>query len=131
MIIDTSAIITVLLEESGLEAVRRQFAQSVDKKIGAPTKLEAGTVLMGRYGVRGNTVLERFLQQSDIKTIPFTDEHAEVALDAFNRFGRGRHKASLNYGDCMTYATAYLAREPLLFVGNDFTLTDLDLVELG
>jgi ribonuclease VapC len=131
MIIDTSAIIAVLLEESGFEAVRRQFAQPVDKKIGAPTKLEAGMVLMGRYGVRGNTVLERFLQQNDIKTVPFTDEHAEIALDAFNRFGKGRHKASLNYGDCMTYASAYLAREPLLFVGSSFTQTDLELVELG
>lgn len=131
MIIDTSAIITVVLEGSGFEVVRRQFAQPVDKKIGAPSKLEAGMVLMGRYGVRGNTVLERFLQRNDIKTIPFTDEHAEIALDAFNRFGKGRHKASLNYGDCMTYATAYIAREPLLCVGEDFIHTDLPLIDVS
>lgn len=131
MIIDTSAIVTVLLKESGFEAVRRQFAQSGDKKIGAPTKLEAGTVLMGRYGVRGKTVLERFLQENDIRTISFTDEHAEIALDAFNRFGKGRHKASLNYGDCLTYATAYIAREPLLCIGEDFIHTDLPLVDVS
>jgi ribonuclease VapC len=88
-------------------------------------------VLTGRYGIRGNTLLGRFLQQNDVETIPFTDEHAEVALDAFNRFGKGRHKAALNYGDCMTYATAYLAHEPLLFVGDDFVHTDLVLVDLG
>lgn len=68
---------------------------------------------------------ERFLQQFEVEEIPFTEAHWRIATDAFLRFGKGRHPAALNFGDCMTYATAKLAGEPLLFVGNDFAQTDL------
>lgn len=88
-------------------------------------------MLVARYGVRGKTFLARFLQDTNVEVLPFTAAHAEVAIDAFNRFGKGRHPAKLNLGDCHTYATAYIAREPLLFVGDDFVHTDLDLVKLS
>jgi ribonuclease VapC len=128
MIIDASAIIAILGQEDDYERVRRRLAESPSTKIGAPTRVEAGIVLVARFGARGNTMLERFLQKNDIETIAFTDQHVDVAVDAFNRFGKGRHPAKLNLGDCFTYATAFIAREPLLFVGNDFTHTDLQLV---
>ncbi|KAA2261631.1 type II toxin-antitoxin system VapC family toxin [Solihabitans fulvus] len=129
MIIDTSAIIAIIGREPGYERLEERIAEAVVPKIGAPTQLETGMVLVGRWGARGNTLLARFLQHNGIKTVPFTEAHTEIAVDAFNRFGRGRHPAALNFGDCLSYATAYVAGEPLLFVGNDFSQTDLPLVK--
>jgi ribonuclease VapC len=80
-------------------------------------------------GARGHTLLARFLQYNDIKMVPLSGEHTELALDAFARFGKGRHPAALNMGDCLTYAVAAHSGEPLLDVGNDFPRTDLKLVE--
>ena len=88
-------------------------------------------VLESKFGIRGKTSLLRFLQEFEIETLPFGDEHARVAMDAYRRFGKGRHPAKLNMGDCFSYATAYVAREPLLCIGDDFTQTDLDLVPIG
>lgn len=131
MIIDSSAIISILKEEDGHDALRRSITGDVAPKVGAPTEVETGLVLTGYLGIRGRTLLARFLEEMRIVTIPFTEEHSDIALDAFHRFGKGRHPAKLNFGDCLTYATAYVAREPLLCIGNDFTHTDLKLVELG
>jgi ribonuclease VapC len=128
MIIDSSVIIAIVGREPGHEWLRDQVAEAEVLKMGSPTMVEAGMVLVGRHGIRGKTVFARFLQDADIEVLPFTDEHAEVAIDAFYRFGKGRHPAKLNMGDCFTYATAYVAREPLLFIGDDFTHTDLQLV---
>jgi ribonuclease VapC len=131
MIIDTSAILAILRREPGYDRIRHHLAVSPSTKIGAPTRLEAGMVLVGRLGARGTTALARFLQRNAIETLPFTEAHADVAADAFGRFGKGRHPAALNFGDCLSYATAYLAREPLLCVGNDFAQTDLPLIDLS
>jgi ribonuclease VapC len=128
MIIDTSAVIAVIGQEPGHDWLTDRIAEASSAKMGSPAVLEAGMVLVGRYGMRGKTALARVLQDSAIEVVPFTAEHADVAVDAFHRFGKGRHKAGLNYGDCFTYAVAYLAKEPLLFVGDDFTHTDLQLV---
>ena len=128
MIIDTSATIALVNQEPGYERIERHLATSAATKIGSPTRLETGMVLIGHYGNRGHTMLARFLEKNRIETVSFTHEHAEIALDAFQRYGKGRHPASLNLGDCMTYATAHRAREPLLFVGNDFVHTDLRLL---
>ena len=130
MIIDTSAIISILKGESDHDVLRRCMTGDAAPKIGAPTEVEAGMVLVGYLGVRGRTLLARFLEEMRIATIPFTDEHSEIALDAFHRFGKGRHPARLNFGDCLTYAAAYIAREPLLCIGEDFIHTDLPLVDL-
>lgn len=88
-------------------------------------------VLIGRLGIRGRTLLERFLQDRSVETVTYTAEHASIALDAFHQFGKGRHPAGLNMGDCHTYAVAALAGEPLLCVGKDFPQTDLELVDIG
>lgn len=94
--------------------------------IGAPTLAETGIVLSVKWKRDAHGALRRFLQEADAEVIPFLDEHASEAIRAFHRFGKGRHAAALNFGDCMTYAVAKLARRPLLFVGNDFAKTDLD-----
>jgi ribonuclease VapC len=129
MIIDTSAILAILQQESGYERLRRRLAETAQTRIGAPTCMEAGIVLVARYGARGRTLLARFLQENHIETVPFTERHTEIAIDAFSRYGKGRHPAGLNLGDCLTYATAYLAGEPLLQVGDDFVQTDLELAK--
>lgn len=131
MILDSSAIIAMINRESQAETLERALATDRQAKVGAPTKLEAGIVLGAKFGVRGKTLLARFLQKWEVSTVPFGDEHAEVAADAYHRFGKGRHPAKLNMGDCLSYATAYLAREPLLCIGDDFPQTDLELVDLS
>jgi ribonuclease VapC len=130
VIIDSSAILAVILKERGYELIVHQLAASPATRIGAPTQLEAGIVLTARLGPRGKTVLARFLQENSIETLHFGEAHARVALDAYSRFGKGRHPAGLNFGDCCTYAVAYLADEPLLCLGDDFPKTDLPLVSL-
>jgi len=96
--------------------------------IGAPNAVEAGLVLTARFKRNATGVLLRFFGESRIQVVPFTNLHWQRALDAFERFGKGRHPAGLNFGDCMTYATASLARQPLLCRGDDFRKTDIPLV---
>lgn len=131
MIIDSSAILAVIGKEPGYERIVHELAASPVTRIGAPTRLETGIVLTARFGPRGKTALARFLQENSVQTVTFDEAHASVALDAYSRFGKGRHPAALNFGDCCTYAVASLAGEPLLCVGDDFARTDLLLVGLG
>ena len=130
MIIDSSAILAVIGRESSYERIIHALATSQGTRIGAPTRLETGIVLMARFGPRGKTALARFLQENAIETLAFGEEHAVLALDAYSRFGKGRHPAALNFGDCCTYAVASLAGEALLCIGDDFAKTDLLLVRL-
>jgi ribonuclease VapC len=130
MIIDSSAVMAVIGREPGHERIVHELAASPGTWIGAPTQLEAGIVLMARLGPRGKTVLARFLQENGIQTVAFDAEHAAVALDAYSRFGNGRHPAALNFGECCTYATASIAGKQLLCMGDDFGQTDLPLVIL-
>ena len=130
MMVDSSAILAVIGKEPGYERIVHELAASPGTRIGAPTRLESGIVLTARFGPRGKTALARFLQENSIQTVAFDDAHASVALDAYSRFGKGRHPAALNFGDCCTYAVASVAGEPLLCLGDDFAKTDLLLVSL-
>jgi ribonuclease VapC len=93
---------------------------------GDPTLAETGIVLHARLGSGVNGLLERMLDELGIDEIPFGEIHWREAVDAYRRFGRGQHPAGLNFGDCLTYAAARLTGEPLLFVGEDFSRTDLE-----
>jgi ribonuclease VapC len=117
-------------QEPGYERIVHELAASAGTRIGAPTRVETGIVLTARFGARGKTALARFLQENSIETVAFDQAHASVALDAYSRFGKGRHPAALNFGDCCTYAVASVANEPLLCSGGDFVNTDLLLVSL-
>jgi ribonuclease VapC len=130
VIIDSSAIVAILRREPDHELLEERLAEADEARIGAPTLVEVGVVLSAKLGGRGRLVLARFLQDNDITTVPFTEEHAKVAIDAFGQYGKGHHPAKLNLGDCYSYATAKIAREPLLCLGNDFPQTDLELVKL-
>ncbi len=129
MILDSSAIVAVLLKESGHESLLAHLAENPEPGVGAPTLVETGIVLAGRLGPSGETLLARFVQAQELAILPLGDEHWQIAVQAFLRFGKGRHPAALNFGDCLTYATARLAGEQLLCVGEDFVKTDLELVD--
>lgn len=130
MVVDTSAIAAVLFEQAEAAAVHEILGGSAPALAGAPTLTEASIVVQGRLGPAGLSALRGFLVEYDVRPVPFGDEHWRTAAVAFGRFGKGRHPAGLNFGDCMTYATAKLAGEPLLCLGNDFAQTDLELVPL-
>ena len=127
MIIDSSAVVAIFLKEPGHEEVLQKLGATESTAIGAPTVAETGIVLTSRMRRNAIGLLARFLQEVEAATVPFSDDHWKEAVDAFDRFGRGRHEASLNFGDCMTYSIAKLADEPLLFIGEDFALTDLQI----
>lgn len=129
MILDSSAVIAVLLAEPDHEAIVDRLAREPQVGIGAPTLTECGIVLSARLGPLGQTLLGRFVQEAAVTVIPFGPHHWVAAIDAFLRFGKGRHPAALNFGDCMAYATAQLAEAPLLCLGQDFIRTDLRLVD--
>lgn len=131
MILDSSAVVSVIEEEDGHDGLLEALAAAPVVAIGAPTQFEAGMILVAREGLLGYSALSLFLAENEVVSIPFEDRHRAVALDAFIRFGKGRHPARLNYGDCMAYATARLARLPLLCIGGDFARTDLPLARPG
>lgn len=124
MIVDSSALVAIVLREPGWEALAEKLSTS-PAGTGAPTLAEAGIVLTAKLGPRGRSLLARVVQEARVAVIPFTDEHWPIAIDAYARFGKGRHAAGLNFGDCLTYAAARLANQPLIYVGEDFAKTDL------
>jgi ribonuclease VapC len=131
VIVDSSALVAILLRQPGWEPLLHHIS-AADKApgVGAPTLVETGIALAARLGIPGKTLLARFVQESGLDTISLGGDHWPIAVDAYLRYGKGRHPAALNFGDCLTYAVSRLANEPLLCVGDDFTRTDLMLVAL-
>jgi len=128
MILDSSAIVAILMEEPEADYLLAKLRQPGPVGVGAPTLMETGVVLIGRFRKKEPVpVLQGFLQRLGGLILPFDEAHWRVATDTFIRFGKGRHPAALNFGDCMAYATARVAGQPLLCIGNDFVQTDLDL----
>lgn len=129
MIIDSSAIVAILLKEDGHERLVKHLSDAEEVKVGAPTAIETGIVLTARLGVIGRTLLARFLGEAGVEIVECGQRHWMVAVEAYERFGKGRHPAGLNFGDCLTYAIASVSGEPLLCVGEDFPETDVALVD--
>lgn len=127
MILDSSVIVAIVRRETGSEGLLERLNGAEVAAIGGPTLAEAGIVLEARLGLDARAVLERFVADFRVETIPFGPAHWREALGAFRRYGRGRHPAALNFGDCLTYAVARLAEAPLLCTGDDFRHTDLTL----
>ncbi len=125
MILDSSAVVSAILEEQGHDRLVAAMTETANLGIGAPTLVETGMVLIGFMDLRGRGLVARFIEERGVIVIPFDDRHWSIAIQAFIRYGKGRHPAALNFGDCMTYATAHVAARPLLFTGDDFAKTDL------
>lgn len=125
MTLDASVLIAILQSESGaLDLVDRILEADV-VRIGTPTLVETAVVLAHKRQRPMLADLSALIGELGITVVAFGAEHWEAAASAFARFGRGRHKAGLNFGDCMTYATAAVAGDALLFLGNDFSKTDI------
>lgn len=127
MILDSSVIVAIALREPGYEDLVGKLRAADTIGIGAPILTEAGMVLSSRLGVEPQALLDRFLRDFGVIPVVFGEQHWREALEAFRRFGKGRHPAALNFGDCLSYATARLADHPLLFVGDDFPRTDIEI----
>jgi ribonuclease VapC len=129
VILDSSAVVAITLREPGWERLFAAFTAAPRAVgIGAPTLVETTIVLSARLARDARGLVGRLLLEGDIAVVPFTDAHFGTAADAWLRYGRGRHPAGLNFGDCLAYATARLADEPLLFTGDDFARTDVTAV---
>jgi ribonuclease VapC len=125
MTVDSSALVAVLFSEPGYLDLIDTMLQADAVRVGAPTLVETGMVLAGRRGAPSGHELEDLIRELGITVVPFGEAEWQAALQAYARFGRGRHKAALNFGDCLAYATAAVAGDTLLFVGDDFPRTDI------
>lgn len=125
MILDSSVVVAALRKEEGHEELEEKMLAADSLAIGAPTLVESAIVMVGAGGAAGMTALTAFIAEFEVAVIPFGQKHVGSAVEAFDTFGKGRHRARLNYGDCMTYATARVAERPLLYVGDDFAQTDI------
>lgn len=125
MVIDSSAVMAILCGEPE----RRTFNELIEadplRLMSAASYVETGILVDARFGPEGGRDLRLFLLEAAVRIEPVTVEQAELAREAFRRFGRGRHPAGLNFGDCFSYALAAATDEPLLFKGEDFAKTDL------
>lgn len=129
MVIDTSAIAAIAFDEPEAKGFHEKIADDPVRLISAATVLEAAMVIEARFGETGGADLDLWLHKTGAEIVPVTTEHADQARRAWRRYGKGRHPASLNYGDCFSYALAKLTDEPLLFKGNDFAQTDIQSVQ--
>jgi ribonuclease VapC len=125
MVLDSSAIVAVLLKEPERDRLLEAIERAELIVVGAPTMLETTMVLTARLGQDARPLLSAFLRRLNAEVVAFNEEHLDAAMAAFLRFGRGRHPAGLNFGDCMSYAVASVANLPLLFIGEDFPRTDI------
>jgi ribonuclease VapC len=125
MVLDSSAIVAIHLREPGHERLMDRIDAAEVVVVGAPILLESVMVLTARLGYDARPMLLAFLRRLEAEVVPFNQEHMDAAATAFIRFGKGRHPAALNFGDCMSYAVASVAGMPLLFIGEDFRRTDI------
>lgn len=125
MTLDSSALIAVLFAEPGYLDLVDRMLEADQVRVGAPTLVEASMVAAGRRRAPARGEVEGLVKELGIAVVPFGEAEWRVAVDAFLRFGRGRHAAALNFGDCLAYASASTAGDTLLFVGGDFSRTDI------
>jgi ribonuclease VapC len=121
----------VLLNEANAAAMARAIEDCSQRLLSAANLLEAAMVIESRKGETGGRELDLLLYRARIEIVPVDQDQAEIARLAWRRFGKGRHPAGLNYGDCFAYALAKSRRAPLLFAGNDFAQTDIERVTLA
>jgi ribonuclease VapC len=130
MVIDSSAVLAIMQNEPE----RRQLIEAIEaaetRLMSTATFVEVSIVLDARHGADGLRDLDLFLNKAEIELVAVDSEQAHAARRAYSEFGKGRHRAGLNYGDCFSYALATVMDEPLLYKGDDFIHTDVRTVEL-
>ena len=126
MIIDTSAIMAILFGESDATYYEQAISAAWTRRMSAVALLEATMVVEGKGGAAAGRQLDLFLARAEIELAPVTPEQVEAARRGWRRFGKGNHRAALNFGDCFAYALAKTTGEALLFKGDDFAHTDVE-----
>lgn len=125
MTLDSSALVAILFAEPGYLDLVDRILEGDHVRVGAPTLVEAGLVTSGRRRAPSAREVEGLVAELGVTIVPFGEAEWRLAVDAFSRFGRGRHPAALNFGDCLAYASAKSLGDALLFVGDDFARTDI------
>jgi ribonuclease VapC len=130
MVIDTSALVAVLLDEANAAGIAAAIEAAPVRLLSAANLLEASMVIESRKGAAGGRELDLLLYRAALEVVAVDQDQAETARLAWRRYGKGRHPAGLNFGDCFAYALAKVRRLPLLFQGNDFGQTDIECAPL-
>ena len=125
MVIDTSALVAILQNESERRAFNVAIEAAETRSMSSASFVEASIIIESRYGPDGIRDLDLFISKAQISLVSVDPDHAYIARNAFRQYGKGRHPAGLNFGDCFAYALAKALGEPLLFKGDDFTQTDI------
>lgn len=125
IVVDSSALLAIYFSEVEQPSFAAAIVSADDPHIGVPNFLEASMIAEARNGEAGCRGLDRLLNVLGLDVIPFAATHIQAAREAFRRFGKGRHRAALNFGDCCAYGLAKTLGLPLLFKGEDFALTDI------
>lgn len=125
MVLDTSALVAVLSAEADGDGCNARIAAEEHLLLSAASYLEAAIVIDARFGQEGVHDLRLYLHEAEIEIVPFDRDQADIARRAYRRYGKGRHPAGLNFGDCFAYALAKARSAPLLYTGNDFAQTDV------
>jgi ribonuclease VapC len=128
VVVDTSAAVAVVLRESGSDDLVDSLEGALARLMPAVSRVELGIVIEARLGPVGADAVSRFLRDAEIEIVPVDGDTAERALSAWRRYGKGRHRAALNFGDCFAYALAEGTGLPLVCTGDDFAATDLDVI---
>jgi ribonuclease VapC len=131
LVVDTSAVVAMLLDEKGAEELRERLASADSRLMSMTTLVELGIVIEARLGPAGASLVERFVRDAGIELVDVDRAQADRALEGWRSYGKGRHPAALNFGGCFTYALAASAEHPILCVGDDFAATDLEVVRPG
>jgi ribonuclease VapC len=130
MVLDTSALLAILMAEPEAEGFAVAIEHDPIRLVSAGSMLETAIVVESRRGDAGGRELDLLLFKAGISLTPVDAEQVEVARQAFRLFGKGRHPAGLNFGDCFAYALSRVSGQPLLFKGDDFAQTDVERVEI-
>jgi len=125
MVIDTSAVVAILSNEPDAETLERAVAADPVRLMSAATLLETSIIIESKFGEAGGRELDLWIDIAEVEIVPVTNDHASAARTAYRRFGKGRHPAGLNFGDCYAYALVAISGEPLLCKGDGFARTDL------
>jgi ribonuclease VapC len=128
VVIDTSAVVAILRMEREAARLAEAIEADANRLMSAATLVETGLVIESRYGAAGGRELDVLIAKAGLSIEPVTAEQADIAREAWRRYGKGRHSAALNFGDCFSYALSRTTGEPLLFKGGDFTQTDVSIV---
>lgn len=129
MVIDTSALVAMLTDEPDAELFEARVADDPVRTMSTASYLATAIVIESRFGESGGRELDLWLHRASVSLVAVDADQAEVARAAYRRYGKGRHRAGLNYGDCFSYALAKVSGQPLLFKGDDFGYTDVVAAE--